>query len=133
MLWLMLTHTLFTHISTHTHTYIHTHTHRNDFAINKLTSLITVSHRNVTAQGFPSIFQHPSHNHTTTHTHHTHTNTHTHTTHTHTHTHIHTHKLVHAVSLDLPNPWVVIKFAADILCVNGMLASFSPCIEQVQK
>jgi len=108
------------HLHTHTYIYVYTHAHTNrqDFATNNLTSLITVSHRNIITKGFPSLFEHPV------------TNTQSHT-HIHTHTHTHKHKLVHAAALDVPNPWDAIRYVAEILCVNGMVSSFSPCIEQV--
>ncbi|XP_049849212.1 tRNA (adenine(58)-N(1))-methyltransferase catalytic subunit TRMT61A-like [Schistocerca gregaria] len=37
-----------------------------------------------------------------------------------------------AIFLDLPSPWEVIQYCKKSLKHDGMLASFSPCIEQVQ-
>lgn len=41
--------------------------------------------------------------------------------------------IVDCIFIDLPSPWLVISYCQQKLKSNGILVSFSPCIEQVEK
>jgi tRNA (adenine57-N1/adenine58-N1)-methyltransferase len=83
---------------------------REDFKANKIDNLITVTHRNACKEGFgmtskartPCLELNIPLD------------------------------IADAVFLDLPAPWEAIGSAVQALKDNGMLCSFSPCIEQVQ-
>lgn len=72
---------------------------REDFERNGLSSLITVSVRDIQGEGFPEEFC----------------------------------GAADSVFLDLPQPWLAMPSVARMLKQDGVLCSFSPCIEQVQR
>ncbi|XP_073104525.1 uncharacterized protein [Elaeis guineensis] len=71
---------------------------REDFKRNGLSSLITVTVRDIQGEGFPEEFCGSA----------------------------------DSVFLDLPQPWLAMPSAGRMLKQDGVLCSFSPCIEQVQ-
>lgn len=73
--------------------------YRQDFEKNGLSSLITVSVRDIQGEGFPEEFC----------------------------------GAADSVFLDLPQPWLAMPSVAKMLKQDGVLCSFSPCIEQVQR
>ncbi|KAJ6790905.1 tRNA (adenine(58)-N(1))-methyltransferase catalytic subunit TRMT61A-like [Iris pallida] len=72
---------------------------REDFEKNGLSSLITVSVRDIQGEGFPDEFS----------------------------------GAADSVFLDLPQPWLAMPSVARMLKQDGIVCSFSPCIEQVQR
>lgn len=73
--------------------------YRQDFEKNGLSSLITVSVRDIQGEGFPEEFC----------------------------------GAADSVFLDLPQPWLALPSVDKMLKQDGVLCSFSPCIEQVQR
>ncbi|KAG6473864.1 tRNA (adenine(58)-N(1))-methyltransferase catalytic subunit TRMT61A-like [Zingiber officinale] len=71
---------------------------REDFERNGLSSLVTVSVRDIQGEGFPEEFC----------------------------------GAADSVFLDLPQPWLALPSVRKMLKQDGVLCSFSPCIEQVQ-
>jgi tRNA (adenine57-N1/adenine58-N1)-methyltransferase catalytic subunit len=81
---------------------------REEFERHGLSHLIPVTHRDVCGKdgvggGFPPLMQAPHY------------------------------QRAHAILLDLPEPWLAIPHAADTIHPGGRLASYSPCVEQVQR
>ncbi|ONK70435.1 tRNA (adenine(58)-N(1))-methyltransferase catalytic subunit TRMT61A [Asparagus officinalis] len=72
---------------------------RDDFEKNGMSSLITVSVRDIQGEGFPEEFC----------------------------------GAADSVFLDLPQPWLALPSVARMLKQDGIVCSFSPCIEQVQR
>ncbi|XP_008775689.1 tRNA (adenine(58)-N(1))-methyltransferase catalytic subunit TRMT61A [Phoenix dactylifera] len=72
---------------------------RDDFVRNGLSSLVTVSVRDIQGEGFPEEFCGSA----------------------------------DSVFLDLPQPWLAMPSVGRMLKQDGVLCSFSPCIEQVQR